>query len=383
MPAASQTSTSEEGELEELDAAQEDLLKWMLYLDEEGQEEDLDEMVDYDEYGDEEYAEIFEEVEDMLEESDYDFKVGDKVVGTVYECDEDGAYVEVGAKSAGFVPLNECSLARLKTPLEVLRPGMRREFVVVEEEDDYGEIILSLGALEANTFWQRIRQLQEEDIPVYVTVVGANKGGLMVEYHHLEGFVPVSHFGPSINAETMEDLVGYEIPVKFLEVDEERERLVFSNRRASAEGEVQGFKVGDVVLGVVQSVKPYGAFVDIGGATGLLHISQITHERISAVDQVLAEGDKLKVMILSQDRDRGRVTLSTKKLEPEPGDMLRNPQKVFESAEEMAANFRARVEAADASYMERMDGTNATIAIPDGGMLAPVPESEQQYAFDA
>jgi small subunit ribosomal protein S1 len=102
-------------ELEELDAAQEDLLKWMLYLDKEEQQEDLDEMVDYSEFGDGEYEDIMEDVEEMMEQANYSFKPGDKIVGTVYEVDEDGAYVEIGAKSAGFVPLSECSLAKLKS----------------------------------------------------------------------------------------------------------------------------------------------------------------------------------------------------------------------------------------------------------------------------
>ena len=92
-----------------------------------------------------------------------------------------------------------------------------------------------------------------------------------------------------------EELVGLEIALKVLEVDEERARLVLSNRRAMTENSVQAFNIGDVVEGTVQSVKPYGAFVDIGGVNGLLHISQISHDRISNVETVLQEGDTLKV----------------------------------------------------------------------------------------
>ena len=114
-PETEDAAVAESMRLQELDSAQEELLKWMLYLDEEAQEADLDEMVDYEELGDEEYEEIWDEVDDLLEKSDYDFKTGDKVVGTVYECDEDGAYIEIGAKTAGFVPLSECSLAKLKS----------------------------------------------------------------------------------------------------------------------------------------------------------------------------------------------------------------------------------------------------------------------------
>ncbi|KAG2486232.1 hypothetical protein HYH03_015057 [Edaphochlamys debaryana] len=341
---------AEEIELQELDAAQEDLLKWMM-LDEETQEEDLDEMVDYDEFDDEEYADMHEEVEEMLEAVDYDFKVGDKVSGTVIEVDDDGAYIEIGAKAIAFCPVTECSFARLKTPLEALRPGMKRDFMVVEDEEEYGQVIVSLAAMEATTFWTRIRQLQEEDITVTVTVESVNKGGMLVKFGIYDGFIPVSQFGASISPENMESMVGYELQVKFLEVDEEAERLVFSHKRASStvSNDVQGFKVGDVVAGVVQSVKPYGAFVDLGGVTGLLHVSQISHDRVLVLDKILQEGDKIKVMILSQDRDRGRVTLSTKKLEPTPGDMLRDPALVYEKAEEMAEQFRKRVEQAQAA----------------------------------
>ena len=103
-------------------------------------------------------------------------------------------------------------------------------------------------------------------------------------------------------------------------------------------------------MGTIISVKAYGAFVDIGGdLNGLLHVSQISHDRLSNVESVLSVGDKLKVMILSHDKERGRISLSTKKLEPTPGDMIRNPQLVFEKADEMAAQFRERVAAAEAA----------------------------------
>ncbi|WIA30498.1 hypothetical protein OEZ86_000582 [Tetradesmus obliquus] len=377
--------------IEELDAAQEELLSWMLFWDGAAQEKDLDEMQDYEELADQaQFDEAFEvEVEDMLEAaSETNLRPGQKVLGTVYEVDEDGAYVEIGAKSAGFVPLSECSLARLKSPLEVLRPGMVREFIVAEEEDEYGEIILSLAAIEAETFWHRIKSMQVDDVPVYVTVTAATRGGLLVQYNHLEGFIPASHLGQTLNSENMEDYVGYELPAKFLEVDEEEERLVFSHRRASSDADMQNFRVGDVVTGVVTSVKVYGAFLDIGGAMGLLHISQITHERLTTVEQVLQVGDKLKVMILSMDLDKGRVTLSTKKLEKEPGDMLRDPQLVFEGAEAMAESFRTRIANAEqGQYVsddpDLMAAEQGFVTDPAAAPGQPIdPAAQQQYAFD-
>ena len=124
-------------------------------------------------------------------------------------------------------------------------------------------------------------------------------------------------------------------------VDEEPARLVFSHRRTCAH--LSRFTAGDVVGGVVLSIKPYGAFVDIGGdAAGLLHISQISRTRLVQVEQVLAVGDQLKALVVHVDEERGRLKLSTKALEPAPGDMLRNKQLVFERAEETAAAWRAQ-----------------------------------------
>jgi len=184
-----------------------------------------------------------------------------------------------------------------------------------------------------------------DDVVVRGTVLSANRGGFVVLVEGLRGFVPFSQITARQNPE---ELVNKEIPLKYLEVDEERTRLVLSNRKAAAENQ-SVFGIGSVVEGTVQSVKPYGAFIDIGGISGLLHISQISHDRLTTVETVLAPGDKLKVMILSQDKERGRISLSTKKLEPTPGDMLRNPQLVYEKADEMAKTFRQRVAQAEAA----------------------------------
>ena len=146
--------------------------------------------------------------------------------------------------------------------------------------------------LQYEAAWQRARQLQAEDVTVLGTVCAVNRGGVLVEVEHLRGFIPTSHLGTRFSRD---ELMGKELALKFLEVDEERTRLVMSNRRAMAERQLQSFNIGDVVVGTVQAVKPYGAFVDIGGVNGLLHISQISHDRITSVENVLTQGDQLKV----------------------------------------------------------------------------------------
>jgi len=152
-----------------------------------------------------------------------------------------------------------------------------------------------------------------------------------------EGFIPGSHIS---TRKAKEELVADFLPLKFLEVDEERNRLVLSHRRALVERKMNRLEVGEVVLGTVRGIKPYGAFIDIGGVSGLLHISEISHEHIETPHTVLNVNDQMKVMIIDLDAERGRISLSTKALEPEPGDMLTDPQKVFEKAEEMAARYK-------------------------------------------
>ncbi|KAG6545150.1 hypothetical protein Mapa_013415 [Marchantia paleacea] len=288
----------------------------------------------------------YEEFADALSKYDFSFEIGDLVRGVVFKTDFNGALIDIGAKASAYLPLSEACIHKVKNVEEVgLHPGTEEEFMIVQEDDDNGRVIVSLRKLQYDISWERCRQLQADDCPVRGKVLSANRGGLVVRVEGLRGFVPFSQIYSGMN---QDDMVEKELPLKFIEVDEERTRLVLSNRKALAATQL-GVGIGSVVVGTVQSVKPYGAFVDIGGTSGLLHISQISHDRITTVENVLQPGDKLKVMILSQDRDRGRISLSTKKLEPTPGDMLRNPALVYEKADEMAKTFRQRVAQAEAA----------------------------------
>ena len=273
-----------------------------------------------------------------------------QVSGTVIRVDQKGAYVDVGGKSTAFCPTTELSISNISRATEVVGPDTVREFAVIRGEG-FGELTLSLKRLELSVAWARLRQIMEEDASVKATVAGVNRGGLLVDVENIRGFCPGSQLARRVV--TFDELLGREMDFKVLEVDEEKGRLMVSNKRASAAEAANGFKIGDVVTGFVMSVKPYGAFIDLGGgASGLLHISQISHDRILNVEKVLADGDKIKVMVLSQDKERGRVALCTKKLEPTPGDMLRDPALVYEKAEEMAALFKERVAAAEAAARE-------------------------------
>lgn len=272
-------------------------------------------------------------------------------MGTVFGVDNKGAYIDVGGKTTAFCPTAELSLNHVSRATDVISPDTVKEFVVIRDEQDSakaGNLIVSLKRIELELAWGRLTQLMEEDVIVTGQVVATNRGGLIVECENIRGFCPGSQLPRRVAS--FEELMDEQLSFKITEVDEERQRLMLSARAAAATENPVNFAIGDVVEGIVTSVKPYGAFVEIGGGvSGLLHISQISHDRILNVDKVLADGDKIKVMILSQDKERGRVALCTKKLEPTPGDMLRDPALVYEKAEEMAAVFKERVAAAEAA----------------------------------
>jgi small subunit ribosomal protein S1 len=191
--------------------------------------------------------------------------------------------------------------------------------------------------------WERVRQLQTEDATVRSLVFATNRGGALVRIEGLRGFIPGSHIS---TRKPKEDLVGEELPLKFLEVDEDRNRLVLSHRRALVERKMNRLEVGEVVIGSVRGIKPYGAFIDIGGVSGLLHISEISHDHIDTPHSVFNVNDEVKVMIIDLDAERGRISLSTKQLEPEPGDMINNRDLVYDKAEEMAEKYREKMRAA-------------------------------------
>ena len=293
----------------------------------------------------------------LLDKYDYHFSPGDIVAGTVFSMEPRGALIDIGAKTAAYIPIQEMSINRVDNPTEVLQADETREFFILTDENEDGQLTLSIRRIEYMRAWERVRQLQQEDATVRSNVFATNRGGALVRIEGLRGFIPGSHISAR---EAKEDLVGEDLPLKFLEVDEERNRLVLSHRRALVERKMNGLEVGQVVKGSVRGIKPYGAFIDIGGVSGLLHISEISHDHIDTPHSVFGVNDELKVMIIDLDAERGRISLSTKQLEPEPGDMLKNREIVFEKAEEMAEKYRQKLLAeAEGISVEELEAAEA------------------------
>lgn len=298
----------------------------------------------------------------LLDKYDYHFSPGEIVAGTVFSIEPRGALIDIGAKTAAYIPLQEMSISRIDHPSEMLQPGETREFFILTEENEEGQLTLSIRRIEYMRAWERVRQLQTEDATVRSSIFATNRGGALVRIEGLRGFIPGSHIS---TRKPKEDLVGEELPLKFLEVDEDRNRLVLSHRRALVERKMNRLEVGEVVVGAVRGIKPYGAFIDIGGVSGLLHISEISHDHIDTPHSVFNVNDEVKVMIIDLDAERGRISLSTKQLEPEPGDMTRDPQLVYDKAEEMAAKFREQMRAAQLAQEAAAEGEEEVVAVTE------------------
>ena len=300
----------------------------------------------------------YEDFATAVAEFDYSFEEGDVRIGRVFQFEPNGALVDIGAKASAYCPLAEISMNRVEKPEEALAIGEDREFQIISREDANGQLKVSLRRIEYARAWERVSQMQAEDVTVLAEIYSVNRGGCMVRVEGLRAFLPGSHMSTRT---PREDLVGVELPLKFLEVDQEKGRVVVSHRRAVVDKQMTTLEIGQLVEGTIRGIKPYGVFVDIGGASGLLHISQISHDHVSDIGAVLQDGNPVKCMIISQDKEKGRISLSTKTLEPEPGDMLRDPAMVLERADEMAERYHRRLEEERKAAAEVADDIVSTL----------------------
>src|SRR3972149_3055508 len=176
--------------------------------------------------------------------------------------------------------------------------------------------------------WTRVLEIQEAEAVCYAEVVGFNRGGLLVRTQEFQGFLPRSHLAAAVNGQKitehlLESYVGREMELKVIECDPEGGRIVLSERAAqsapgSRQGLLQTLQVGQQLEGVVTNVTPFGLFIDLGGVEGLVHISELSWGRVGHPREIANPGDKVKVVVLHLEMDRGRVSLSIKRGQPNP-----------------------------------------------------------------
>ena len=246
--------------------------------------------------------------------------VGQIVDGLIVHIDEQGALVDVGTKSEGHIATGELSGGEEGKPLAV---GDRVAVYVVRPEDEDGSPVLSKKRADYELTWTRITRAHEQGEVLSAMVTDRVKGGLVVDLG-LRGFLPASHVRTR-NVHALDRFVGQSLKVKIIEVDRARKRVVVSQREAIEEGRrrrrektLTSLEENKVYRGIVRRITNYGAFVDIGGVDGLLHITEMSWTRINHPTDVVKVGDKIDVMVLRYDRDQNRISLGLKQILPDP-----------------------------------------------------------------
>jgi small subunit ribosomal protein S1 len=279
-----------------------------------------------------------------LEQHDYAFQQGQVVRGKPFDFASDGVYVDIGGKSAAFLPNAEASLLSVQDLSSRLPLNEEREFLVIGDQNAEGQVTLSIRRLEMRVLWERLAEMQADSQSFQVKVTGLNKGGVTVDVQGLRGFVPRSHLQ---QREDLEQLKGTTLTVSILEIDQERNKLVLSQRLASRSSQVSNFEIGQLVTGEITGIKPFGLFVDLSGATGLLHIKEISQTFIKSLENLFTIGENIQAVIIDLDQSRGRISLSTKVLEKRAGEMLEHKADVMAEAPERAARYQEKLHPPD------------------------------------
>jgi len=248
---------------------------------------------------------------------------GDVVDGIVVHIDEEGVLVDVGTKSEGIIKPNEVSAIPGQTAEEVLNVGDRIDVYVLKPENEDGNPVLSKKRADFEITWDRVQQAYEEGKTLNAMVTDRVKGGLVVDLG-IRGFVPGSHVGTG-NVKNLDRYVGQSLPFKVIEIDRDRRKVVLSHRLAIEEDRkkqrdetLESLEEGQIREGIVRRITDYGAFVDLGGIDGLLHVSEMSWTRINHPSDVVRQGQKIKVMILQMDLNAGRISLGLRQILPDP-----------------------------------------------------------------
>ena len=272
-------------------------------------------------------------MEQFLSDPAHDYrnlKYGDTVDGKIMRVDHDELLVDIGSKAEGIVPSREM-LSLTPDDRAALQIGMPLLVFVVQSEDKEGRAILSVDKARQERSWRTLQTAFEQGEVIPARVVNYNKGGLLVNLEGVRGFVPASQVtgisrGPDTQKQSdMAKMVNTDLKLKVIELNRTRNRLILSERQAFQESReskkdelLAHIQEGDVRTGVVNSVCDFGVFVDIGGADGLVHLSEISWSRVKHPSEVLKVGDTVQVAILSVDNERKRIALSIKRTQNEP-----------------------------------------------------------------
>jgi small subunit ribosomal protein S1 len=296
----------------------------------------------------------------LLDQGGYDMpQRGDIREGTVLTVGPQEVIIDLGLKREGIVPANDLSRLDKETVAEILE-GSVWPVYILQPSDREGNLIVSLSRAIQEKDWLVAQQLMENNEILEAEVSGHNNGGLEVIFGKLRGFVPASHIStlprgvsPEERKTLLSSLVGQTIPLKVVEVDRRKRRLILSERAAHRRWQrehrkqlLDEIQIGEVRSGTVRSLANFGAFVDLGGAEGLIHVSEIAWFPVSHPSEVLKVGERVEVKILRIDKQRERVGLSLKRVQPDPWSNVQEdyrPTELVEAVVTRVTDFGAFV----------------------------------------
>jgi small subunit ribosomal protein S1 len=287
------------------------------------------------------------------------FSEGDVVTGKVVRIDKDEVLVDIGYKSEGVIPQNELSIRRSIDPAEEVQLGEEVDALVLTKEDQDGRLILSKKRARFERAWRRIEGAAESGEPVEGTVIEVVKGGLIIDLG-VRGFLPASLVDIR-RVQNLDDFLGQKIECKVIELNRSRNNVVLS-RRAVLEEErkearqqiLDRLERGQVVEGTISNIVDFGAFVDLDGIDGLIHISELSWGHVNHPSEVLNIGDTVNVKVLDIDRERQRISLGLKQTQEDPWERVirtYNVGDVLEGKVTKVVSFGAFVE-----IMEGVEG---------------------------
>ena len=258
---------------------------------------------------------------------------GDRVEATIIQVEKDKVFVDLGTKAEGIIPLGELSEENLETAKGLFNVGDKINVIVIRPEGAEGNPIVSKKRADFEEIWDRIEEAFRSEEMISAQVVDRVKGGLVVDIG-VRGFVPATHVG-SGKLRNIEKYVGNPLQLKVIEIDRERKKVVLSNRQAEEERRASAketiftdVKPGDKLEGTVRRLTDYGAFVDLGGVDGLLHISEMSWARINHPKEMFKEGQKIDVMVLRLDPSAGKISLGHRQVLPDPWNLIKENYKV-------------------------------------------------------
>jgi len=263
---------------------------------------------------------------------------GETISGKVIAIESDGLYVDIGGKAPGFMPKKECGLGVITNFKEKFSLGLEMEVLVIKEQNADGMVTISARALLLRQSWERVSNSAKNGELINVLVNGFNRGGLTCDVDGLRGFIPRSQLE---DGQDHQSFVGKTLKVAFLEVNPESRKLVLSEKKATIVSKLSSLKLGQLIEGEVLAVKPYGFFIDLGGASGLLHQSSLTNGTIRTLREIFREGEIIKALISEIDLEKGRIGLNTALLENSAGELIVDKEKVMLEATDRALKTKA------------------------------------------